>query len=298
MYRGRFAPSPTGPLHFGSLVTAVGSYLQAKSQNGKWLVRIEDLDPPRTVKGAAKQILLTLEKYGLYWDGPIWHQSSRSASYAEALRILKGMNLAYACGCSRKEIMELAQARVGYPVYPGTCRNGLPKGREARALRLRTDDQLIEFEDVFQGRFSQALEQEVGDFVIHRADGVYAYQLAVVLDDADQDITQVVRGCDLLDSTPRQIFLQKLLELPTPGYAHLPVVVNEQGQKLSKQTGAAPVDLDTPLTLLVDTLRLLGQNPPPELLEGELDSFWRWAIANWCPENVPAVPEIPISTPA
>jgi glutamyl-Q tRNA(Asp) synthetase len=215
-YRGRFAPSPTGPLHFGSLVAAVGSFLQARAQRGEWLVRVEDLDPPREVKGAADDILRTLERLGLQWDGVAMYQSARTAAYDHAINELRRANALYACACSRREIADSSLPGIEGPVYPGTCRRGLPGARDGRALRVRTDGARVAFEDRWQGRLENSLEPEFGDFVVRRADGLTAYQLAVVVDDAAQGITEVVRGADLLYSTPRQLHLQTLLALPAP----------------------------------------------------------------------------------
>src|SRR5512135_3790364 len=217
-YRGRFAPSPTGPLHFGSLVAAVGSYLDARHQNGTWLVRMEDLDTPRCIPGAAEDILRTLDVFGLHSDEPILYQSQRTAAYEEALNKLKADGSVYPCCCTRKEIADSAMNGIEGPVYPGTCRNGIPAGRAGRAWRVHTSNQPIGFDDALQGRITQHLESDIGDFVVKRADGLFAYQLAVVVDDAFQNITHVVRGADLIASTPRQIHLQRLLDLPTPSY--------------------------------------------------------------------------------
>ncbi|MBV9192437.1 MAG: tRNA glutamyl-Q(34) synthetase GluQRS [Betaproteobacteria bacterium] len=236
MYIGRFAPSPTGPLHFGSLVAAVASFLDARTAKGRWLVRIEDLDEPRCVPGAADDILRTLERLGLAWDGEVVYQSKRHSLYGDALRRLQGRT--YWCTCSRREVADssLGLATDGAHIYPGTCRGaGLQTGR---ALRVRTAADEICFDDRVQGKRCQVLQHDVGDFVLHRADGMYTYQLAVVVDDAAQCITDVVRGADLLDSTPRQIHLQRSLGLPTPRYLHVPAAVNAKGEKLSKQTGA------------------------------------------------------------
>jgi glutamyl-Q tRNA(Asp) synthetase len=234
-YRGRFAPSPTGPLHLGSLVAAAGSWIDAKRHDGKWLVRIEDIDETRTVPGADSLILKTLEAYGLEWDEEVVWQTRRHPLYADAIQKLG--DKCYPCACSRKEAGDF---------YPGTCRNGIPPGKTARAIRLRVPDEL---------GFS--------DFVLRRADGLYAYQLAVVVDDADQGITDVVRGADLLDCTPRQIFLQKQLGIETPRYLHLPVVTNAAGEKLSKQTKAPAVDAAGDPAILRDALRFLGFQPEP-----------------------------------
>ncbi len=288
-YIGRFAPSPTGPLHFGSLIAALGSYLDARQRGGKWLVRVEDLDPPREVEGASDLILTTLERYGFEWDGEVWYQSRRHAIYIEVLDELARHGLSYRCGCSRKQASE-QQQRLGLPigVYPGTCRTKQASAHSHHAIRLNTSGQRrVDFVDGVQGPIVQDIEREVGDFVLRRADGLFAYQLAVVVDDAAQGITGIVRGSDLLDSTARQIVLQQLLGYPTPTYHHLPIAVNRQGQKMSKQTFAPALPVDNPLPALWQALRFLGQQPPPELLEGELASFWRWAIANWCSSAIP-----------
>lgn len=293
-YIGRFAPSPTGPLHFGSLIAALGSYLEARHQGGKWLVRIEDLDPPREVAGASQLILSTLERYGFEWDGEVWYQSRRHAIYLEVLEELARRGLSYRCGCSRKQVSE-QQQQLGLPpgVYPGTCRSNQASRHSQHAIRLNTEGQRIHFTDGIQGPLAQDVEHEVGDFVLRRADGLFAYQLAVVVDDAAQGITDIVRGSDLLDSTARQIVLQRLLGYATSAYHHLPVAVNQQGQKLSKQTFAPALPMDNPLPQLYRALDFLGQEPPPELLEGEPDSFWQWAIENWQMSAIPRTLAIP-----
>lgn len=277
MYTGRFAPSPTGPLHFGSLVAALASWMDARAAGGRWLVRMEDLDGPRVQPGAADEILRALERLGLAWDGPVIYQSLRTAAYEAALRDLQRHT--YWCGCTRREIADSAvgPARDGAQIYPGTCRDGLPAGKARRALRVRARGE-VAFEDRVQGRQAQSLERDVGDFVVFRADGQFAYQLAVVVDDAAQGVTDVVRGADLLDSTGRQIFLQHLLGLPTPRYLHVPVAVNAAGEKLSKQTGAPPLDLAHPERLLREALKFLGQPPSADLDE---------AVANWDAGEVP-----------
>lgn len=297
-YRGRFAPSPTGPLHFGSLVAAVASFLQARARNGEWLVRIEDLDPPRVAAGAADQILHTLDALGLHWDGPVLYQSQHAAAYTEALHALEHAGALYACACTRREIADSSLAGDDGPVYPGTCRAGLPPGRGARALRVHTGDARIEFTDPWQGHIARHLPTTSGDYVVRRADGLFAYQLAVVVDDATQGITEVVRGADLLESTPRQIYLQHLLGLPTPDYAHVPVAIDARGEKLSKQTGAAAVDIEQPLPLLRAALAFLGQAPPAESATGDVDSLWRWATAHWRPERVPRARCRPLTPPS
>jgi glutamyl-Q tRNA(Asp) synthetase len=238
---GRFAPSPTGPLHLGSLVAAVGSWLFARKAGGRWLVRMEDLDTPRVVAGSADEILRALERYGLTWDGDVVYQSQRIALYDDALASLRSRNLAYDCACSRADLQRAASAPVGVePVYPGTCRDGL-NGRVPRAIRFRAPNSVISFDDMILGHKEEDVASMTGDFVIRRADGLYAYQLAVVVDDAAQSVTQVVRGADLLTSTARQIALQCALGLPTPSYAHLPLVVNADGTKLGKRDGALPL---------------------------------------------------------
>lgn len=275
------------------MAAAIGSYLDAKHHQGKWLVRIEDLDSPRTVKGAADDILCTLEAYGLHWDEEITYQSRRAAAYESAFQKLKAAGAVYRCACSRREIADSALQRGDELVYPGTCRNGIPAGREGRAWRVRTDlpsplnrEGVIGFDDTLQGRVTQHLENEIGDFVVKRADAQFAYQLAVVVDDAAQGITDVVRGADLLYSTPRQVHLQRLLGLDTPAYMHLPVAVNAMGEKLSKQTLAAPVGKDNPVASLFKALEFLRQQPPQEMLRSSTEQLLAWAIANWRSERL------------
>ena len=292
-YRGRYAPSPTGPLHFGSLVAAVGSYLEAKSRGGLWLLRMEDLDPPREQPGAADAILRTLEACGMGWDGDIMYQSQRSAAYHAALARLQAQGLVYPCACSRREIADSSLKHDGALIYPGTCRNGLAPGKTARAARVRVGDTLIEFEDAVQGTVRQNLAAEAGDFVLLRADGLHAYQLAVVVDDAEQGVTDVVRGADLLDSTPRQIHLQRLLGLRPPRYLHLPAAVNAAGEKLSKQTLAPPVDARDPVPALAQVMDFLGQAPPAQLRRMPLAEFWRWGLAHWDARRIPRRRSLP-----
>lgn len=285
-YTGRFAPSPTGPLHFGSLVAAVGSYLEAKTHGGEWLVRIEDVDTPRKVSGASSDILRTLEQLGMKWDGEVVYQSQRCALYQEAIHSLTALGLTYPCTCTRKEILDSNIMGIAGPIYPGTCRHA-QTSQKPSALRIHTDERLIRFEDTIQGCVEQRLESDTGDFVLRRADGVYAYQLAVVVDDAAQNITHVVRGEDLLDSTPRQIYLQQLLGYPVPDYMHLPVVTNRDGNKLSKQTRAMPVDISKAVPQLIAALHFLGQTPPVELVKSDLSVFWQWALENWQVTQIP-----------
>lgn len=279
--RGRFAPSPTGPLHFGSLVAAAASWLDARSRGGEWLVRIEDLDPPREVPGAAEEILRTLEACGLYWDGPVRYQSRSSSLYEAALERLIERGLAYPCTCTRREVA--ASGRVGFegPVYSGRCRAGAEPGRTARAWRLRVPAGTVTLHDECFGTIAQDVERDVGDFVLRRADGLFAYQLAVVLDDADQGITRVVRGADLLDSSQRQILLQRMLGLPTPCYLHVPVAAGRHGAKLSKQTGARALERSQAAAALFAALEFLQQRPPPELAHAPAAEILQWARTNW-----------------
>jgi glutamyl-Q tRNA(Asp) synthetase len=294
--RGRFAPSPTGPLHFGSLIAAVGSFADARAAGGEWLVRIEDIDRAREVSGAADSILRTLECFGLLWDGPVWYQSRRTEVYAEALARLRGAGLSYGCACSRREIASRGRMGAEGPIYPGTCRRGPPPGRTPRSERLRVVDAPVVVDDRVRGPFTQNLSVEVGDFVLRRADGVHAYQLAVVVDDAEQRIDSVVRGADLLQSTPRQVFLQGLLALPRPSYAHLPVALDADGRKLSKSLASAPVDPADPVPALLQAWSFLGQ-PPLEEAPGYVEEFWQLAIARWSIERVPRRPASPVRRP-
>jgi len=281
-YVGRFAPSPSGPLHFGSLVAAVGSYLDAKSHQGAWLLRIEDIDPPREIPGAANKILSTLEQFGFQWDRTVLYQSTRQEAYETALKELANSGHTYRCSCSRKQISEQGVAGLEGIIYPGTCRKKTIKQSliEARTIRLLTNNRSIRFTDRICGLQKQSLNQDIGDFVIRRADGFVAYQIAVVVDDAYQNITHVVRGADLLTSTPRQIYLQSLLNLATPTYAHLPLVLDNQGKKLSKQDLAKPVDTRKPVETLVLALQFLKQTTPSTTAIG-LDEFWEFSIRNW-----------------
>jgi glutamyl-Q tRNA(Asp) synthetase len=274
-------------LHFGSLIAAVASYLEAKKHDGEWLLRMEDLDKPREMPGAANAIIQALSCFGFEWEGPIIYQSQRSTVYAEALGKLQSQGLIYPCACSRKEIADSASHGIDGMVYPGTCRHGLPAGKIARAWRIRVDGENIEFDDAIQGKLSQNLARDIGDFVLKRADGLHAYQLAVVVDDAVQNITHVVRGADLLDSTPRQIYLQQALRLPPLNYAHVPVASNTAGEKLSKQTLAKPLDTERPVHQLWLALQFLGQQPPEALQKATLGTLWSWAHANWLLASIP-----------
>ena len=239
-YRGRFAPSPTGPLHLGSLLVALASWLQARSQNGEWILRIEDLDRSRGHARFSDDILHTLDRFGLHWDGPVLYQSQRDAAYQAALEQMDERNLLYACRCTRRELQE-SQAGVDGPVYPGTCLRAAPSLSEKHALRLKVNDARIQFCDRIQGECRQALAQDVGDFILRRSDGLFAYQLAVVVDDADQGITEILRGADLLNSTPRQIYLQALLGLDTPVYAHVPLLLAHCRQQAQQTNQSDPV---------------------------------------------------------
>ena len=283
-YVGRFAPSPTGPLHAGSLVAALASCLDARAHGGRWLLRIEDLDPPREQPGAARSIVETLAAYGFEHDGPIERQSRRHAHYQEAFDRLLAAGVVYPCACTRREIAD-SVARQGHGprrhaelVYPGTCRDGISGGRAPRAWRVRVDDAVIAWTDRSGLVFHERLADEVGDFVLRRADGLWAYQLAVVVDDADQGVTDVVRGADLIGSTARQIHLQRLLGCPTPRYLHLPVVTDAHGEKLSKQTGATALDVRDPLPELE---RALGHLRLPAVGADTLAAFWGEAVRLW-----------------
>lgn len=279
-YIGRFAPSPTGPLHFGSLVAAVGSYLDARAANGRWLVRMEDIDEPRCSRQAADEILFALEAHGFEWDGEVIYQSRRKERYRAALDQLIESGMAYPCACSRKEISDSTLNGIEGPIYPGTCRDGL-KGKVARAWRVLVDDAPVCFDDRLLGLQCQRLASDIGDFVVRRADGLFAYQLAVVVDDAEQGMTHIVRGADLLASTPRHLHLQKLLGLAAPSYLHLPVAVNEAGQKLSKQTQAPPLDYRRTGANLCEAMRFLGLNPEPLLAEALPKTVLDWGVENW-----------------
>lgn len=281
MYAGRFAPSPTGPLHFGSLIAAVASYLEATTQQGKWLVRMEDLDKPREVPGAANEILHTLFAFGFEWDGDIVYQSQRTTLYQHAFEQLQKDGVIYPCSCSRKEITDSATNGIEGLIYPGTCRTGIHHSRNQYAWRVKVTDATISFQDAIQGYQTQQLSRDIGDFVLKRADGLFAYQLAVVVDDASQNITHIVRGADLLNSTPRQIYLQHLLKYQQPRYSHIPLAVNRHGEKLSKQTRAQPIKAANASQLIFDALMFLGQNPPASIEQASVSEIWQWATKNW-----------------
>ena len=290
---GRFAPSPTGPLHLGSLVAALGSYLMAKSSGGTWQLRMEDLDQPRIVPGIADDMLATLEVLGFQWDGGVVYQSRRTEQYREAAQDLIRRGLAYPCGCTRSEIAQIASApHEDGLVYPGICRDGLPPRKVERALRVKVYDEVISFDDLIMGHYSQHLSGSCGDFVIHRADGPYAYHLAVVVDDAACGVNQVVRGADLLSSTPRQLYLQRVFGYATPSYAHLPLVTGEDGAKLSKRDHAVSLAAGCDLAsegggLLLSALRFLGQSPPSELEGAKPREILQWGVASFDLASVP-----------
>ena len=295
---GRFAPSPTGPLHLGSLVAAVGSYLIARRAGGFWLMRMEDLDAPRVVPGMADDILRTMETLGFDWDGEVLWQSRRREAYEAALAELMGKGMAYPCGCTRAEIARISSAPHGRDDelrYPGLCRNGLPPGKTPRAIRLRVSDGAITFMDGVMGKESENLAESCGDFVVKRADGPFAYQLAVVVDDYAAGVNQVVRGADLLHSTPRQIYLQRLLGYATPAYFHLPLVTGPGGGKLSKRDNAVSLAAGRDLrkeggNLILASLRFLGQNPPPSLEKATCNEILVWGAAHFDPTLIPRRP--------
>ena len=280
-YVGRFAPSPTGPLHFGSLVTALASYLDARANGGKWLVRVEDLDPPREVTGSSALILDQLRALGMDWDGDVLYQSNRLSAYESILEQLEHRKVCFHCDCSRQRVSGLEG------IYDGRCRSRELASTPGLAIRLKIIPETVRFTDGIQGDYAQNLEREVGDFILRRKGGLFAYQLAVVADDAMQEITHIVRGYDLLSSTPRQIYLQQLLGLPTPSYAHIPIVVNELGQKLSKQHFAEPIDLKNAPSLLVSALQFLGMTPPPTLIGAAPAALMAWGAKHWDIQRVP-----------
>ncbi|WP_252177495.1 tRNA glutamyl-Q(34) synthetase GluQRS [Endozoicomonas sp. 4G] len=287
-YVGRFAPSPSGPLHFGSLVAALASFLDARSQNGIWRVRMEDIDPPREQPGAARQILKSLEAYGLHWDDQVLYQSRRHETYRHIISDLKTRGLVYPCTCTRKDL------RGQGGVYPGTCRDKTDNTKSPYALRVRCPEKVIEFQDLIQGPIKYALP-DLGDFIIQRKDGLFAYQLAVCADDADQGITHIVRGHDLLNATPWQIYLLSLLNTATPAYAHIPVITLANGDKLSKQNHAPEIPLHQPEQQLINALQALGQSPDAELHGSSVSEILQWGIAHWQIEKVAKQPFVPLA---
>lgn len=289
-YTGRFAPSPTGPLHSGSLVAALASFLDARSQQGKWLVRIEDIDPPREQPGASSEILKALEAHQLLWDDSIVYQSNRFQHYRDIANSLVDQQLAYYCSCSRQQLK-------GHAIYPGNCRHCQQKPSEPAAIRVRCQSISISFNDAIQGLQQQKMDSDIGDFVIYRKDHLPAYQLATAVDDIEQKITHVVRGSDLMDSTPRQIYLQQLLGNQPPNYSHIPVLAKADGQKLSKQNLAAALSLKTASRNLIKALNVLNQSPPAELDAASCSEILAWASEHWQINNVPKLSAIKQAQP-
>lgn len=279
---GRFAPTPSGLLHFGSLVAAIASFADARASGGQWLLRMEDIDPPREMPGAKAAILETLARYGFQWDGPVLYQSERHDAYQTVVERWLQQGLAYACTCSRKTLEPFDG------IYPGFCRDA-GHSPEGAAIRLRVPELTYSFEDRLQGRFGQHLGREVGDFIIRRRDGLYAYQLAVVIDDGAQGVTDIVRGADLLDSTPRQLYLQELLGLPTPSYLHVPLLVQPNGHKLGKSYRSAPLNAEDARGQLLRALRTLGQAPTADLAQAQPEEILAWAAAHWNAGTLPRV---------
>ena len=282
-YVGRFAPSPTGPLHFGSLIAALSSYLDAKANNGIWLVRIEDLDPPREPERASKIILDQLHYLGLEWDGTVMFQSSRIEAYQSALDTLTQKSLTYKCDCTRSSIKAMGS------IYNGHCKTREKAPTQNYAIRIKTLNEAIRFKDKIRGYFEQNIGAEIGDFVVLRKDCLFAYQLAVVVDDDHQKVTNIVRGSDLIESTPRQIYLQNLLGLRTPDYAHIPIAVNNQDTKLSKQSFSPGIEAKDGSILIFKSLKFLGQNPPKSLTAAPVREQLQWAVSNW---DIHAVPKL------
>ncbi len=286
-YIGRFAPSPTGPLHFGSLVAAVASYLEARSKsNSAWLVRMEDLDTSRCKTEYAESILQTLEAFQFQWNGDVLYQSQRSNAYQQALNAIR--QYTYPCSCTRKQLQGQTNNTPYSYIYPGNCRHSLtnPDAKQT-SIRVKTDSKTYCFIDQCQGKFCQNIHKNVGDFILKRSDGLYAYQLAVVVDDAMQGITHIVRGADLFDNTPRQIYLQQILGYPQPNYLHFPVATTSDGKKLSKQNQSQAITRHNKRSQLIDALCFLGQQPPNVKAFDNLDDLWRWAVQNWDSANIP-----------
>jgi glutamyl-Q tRNA(Asp) synthetase len=286
MYIGRFAPSPTGPLHFGSLIAALGSYLQARTAGGSWLLRIEDLDQPRVVAGAAEQIVAVLDQLGFEWHGPVEYQSLRQELYAQALHALLSTGRLFYCTCTRSQLAALSEPQAEELRYPGTCRQriaaiGIPPPSEPHTIRLSMPDSPLRFVDRLHGVQIEDVAATCGDLLLRRRDGIYSYHLAVVVDDAAQGITEVVRGGDLLSSTARQIRLQQALGLPSPRYCHLPLAVDSAGRKLSKSSQSLAVNPQDAVPLLWHALEFLQQNPPLELKSAKLAELWTWSMQHW-----------------
>lgn len=293
-WTGRFAPSPTGGLHFGSLIAALGSFLDARLHQGRWLVRIEDIDPPREQPGAADAILRTLERFGLHWDGPVVYQSRQTRFYQEALATLQAKAQLYRCTCSRREIAQISGRSALGPTYPGTCRNRPVPEDAPAALRVRTDDVALTLRDRLQGDQTECLAPLVGDFVVRRADGLWAYHLASVVDDIEAGVTHIVRGYDLLLCSFPQMWIYQALDATVPVYAHLPIATHADGTKLSKQTFARPVDTLPAALCFWHALAFLQQNPPERLLNAPLDELWQWALTHWQTELCRGITARPI----
>ena len=296
-YKGRFAPSPTGELHFGSLVAAVGSYLQAKSQGGQWLIRIEDVDQTRTVPLSDQHILQTLEDFGFEWDGEIVYQSQRTVLYESYLEQLTANNLIYPCDCSRSKLKQNPENNSKTGVYPGYCRHKVGQVTSPNALRCIINNEHLSFQDQIQGQYETQLDKECGDFIVRRRDGFIAYHLAVVVDDAEQGITNIVRGADLLTSTPQHLYLQQQLGLSQPEYAHLPIAMHDDGHKLSKSHQDLPIHQLPATEILCSTLNFLNQSIPDNLQNSTLEEFWKWAIDNWDISKVSKSRELTFNLP-
>ena len=286
-YRGRFAPSPSGPLHFGSLIAALASFLDAKFHQGTWCVRIEDIDPPREVKGSSTVILKALEVYGLHWDEPVLYQSQQSHYYDQALLDLDNQQLSYYCQCTRADIKKMGGT------YNGHCKS-LSHLSHNSATRVFNQAQINVYSDLFQGKVSTSEHFAKEDFIVKRKDGLYAYQLAVVLDDIYQEITHVIRGCDLLEPTARQLSMYSILGIKPPLYGHVPLAIDLDGYKLSKQNKATALDLNNPAPALFSALTFLGQNPPSELRFENVEAILQWGITHWKRHNIPSQQEIPL----
>ena len=289
-YRGRFAPTPSGPLHVGSIVAAAASWLEARTRGGTWRVRIDDLDPPRVVPGAADDILRCLAAFELHWDGEVAYQGTRGSAYAAAFERLQRSGLVYPCACSRREIAAHARMGVEGSIYPGTCRDGIPPGASVRAWRMRTSGAHVEFDDRVLGIQRRDLERDAGDFVLLRADGVWSFHLASAVDDAHMGMTDIVRGADLLESSARQILVLRALGYPIPAFAHLPVALDAQGEKLSKQTHAPAVVAAHAGKTLTQVLRFLGQEVPDALDRAGASEVLDWALLNWDLRRVGTAP--------
>lgn len=287
VYKGRFAPTPSGPAHLGTLLAAIGSYLQAHAMQGEWHVRIDDVDPPREVPGAADSLLKTLEIYGLNWHGDVVYQSQRLDAYQDALEQLIKQGDTFECSCSRKDIKTIAKHGPLGMIYPGTCRDGVQDADKPRSIRLRTQDKTITVQDKIQGDYPLNMQSDVGDFIIHRADGLFAYHLSTVVDDGLDGFTEIVRGKDQLNLTPLHIDLQQRLGLPTPAYAHLPLLVNTQGEKLGKSTCAIAVDAMAREDVWRTILAILGLDPDNALLSEASETILQWAIGEWDLLQVP-----------